>query len=287
MKINPISFFLLIIGANVALSTAAKPKTGSSIKWVDAPWDIRYFIFINSEKNMKIDIDVSKKFNAQDGKKGKNYIYLDAPELLSSINKNIPTKTTSIASASILFDDKGKVRNEEYSLRKYTGKLSNFGDFVLAEQSSKKKPYWFASWGPSLPGDIQLSPALCSTTDSHRYSNDWDKSGASGNVGCREWAAQLYAKKPYINVTNYSKKGNFIGQLVGWARFEDRPTPVIGMQGNQWLCLYECPAGEQPGVIPDIQKWTRKYGFPMPVQPVKQPLYPDKDYDDINELWIR
>lgn len=139
MKIKPyILFFLLTIGTNFASSMPAKSEKSPSLKWLDAPWDIRYFIFINSEKHMKIDMSASENFNAKDGKNGQSYIYLDAKELLFSIKKTIPTKTVSIAKASIVFNNKGEVLNEEYPLHRFTGKLSILGSFVLVEQSSKK-----------------------------------------------------------------------------------------------------------------------------------------------------
>jgi hypothetical protein len=85
---------------------------------------------------------------------------------------------------------------------------------------------------------------------------------------------------PYIDVTTYTKRGNFIGQFVGWSRFEDGPKPIIGMNGKTWLCLHECPAGERPGLITDMKAWTRKHGYPMPIPPEYQPEYPNRNYQD-------
>lgn len=83
--------------------------------------------------------------------------------------------------------------------------------------------------------------------------------------------------QPYINITTYiqpdkaalkkdpkAQPQTFIGDVLGWARFDDPPRPVIGKHGDYWLCLHECPDGEAPGIIPDIQAWTAKRGWPMP-----------------------
>lgn len=83
--------------------------------------------------------------------------------------------------------------------------------------------------------------------------------------------------QPYINVTTYiqpdkatlkkdpkAQPQTFIGDVLGWARFDDAPRPVIGKHGDYWLCLHECPEGDAPGIIPDIQAWTAKRGWPMP-----------------------
>jgi len=266
----------------------ATPVQRPSREWIDIPWNLRYVIFINAEKSMKMDMDISRRFNAEDGKRGQDYVYLNVKELLPQIKKSVPSaKNPLIATAAIYFDSDGKILNQELPFSTFTAKRSSIDTLVLIKEGTDDKPYSFADWDQGIPGDITFSPAVCVITDTHRYSSHWKKTDSSGNVGCREWTAQLYRKEPYIDVTTYSKKGNFIGEVVGWARFEDGPTPIIGMQGKQWLCLHECPAGEQPGVIADIRAWTRKHGFPMPVPPPKQPLYPNQDFeDDLNEFWI-
>ena len=286
-----ISYYRILILLSALLADAAAAMSATeerrpSRKWIDIPWNLRYVMFINSEKNMKLDMDICRDFNAQDGKQGNDYVYLNAKELLRGSKKSVPTTNPLVATAAIYFDQSGKVLNQELQNLAFTAKRSSIDTLVLIREGTDDKPYAFADWDQGIPGDVSFSPAVCVTTDSHRYSKHWKKNDLSGNVGCREWTAQLYQKEPYIGVTTYSKKGNFIGEVVGWARFEDGPTPIIGMQGKQWLCLHECPAGEQPGVIPDMKAWTSKHGFPMPVRPPKQPRYPNEDYkDDLNEFW--
>ena len=232
---------------------------------------------------MAEQIDFAKDFNAADGKKGNNYIYLNGRELLNESKIIFPTHAGSIAIAPMTFDSGGRVLNMQH----FAAKLSNIDRFVLTRPDQpKSKPYAFGDWNQGIPGDASFSPAFCTTLDSHRYDAHWNRNDYRGNVGCREWTAQLYRpEQRYIDVTTYSRVGNFIGELTGWARFEDPLRPIIGMHGNQWLCLHECPAGEQPGVIPNIHEWTRKHNFPMPERPARQPVYPNANYkDDLNEF---
>jgi hypothetical protein len=290
MNRHSIAFVLLGL-----IATATGGKTSISVheldpsrEWQDIPWPLRYVLFVNSEKNMKDDVLASKRFNALDGKQGKDYVYHDIEELFAGTLTVVASKTIDIGTAVILFDQSGRVLNKDPIFERYIGKLSGIERFVLVSPDKlEAKPYGFGRWDQGIPGDVSFSPALCTTLDSHRYASHWKRNDYRGNVGCREWTAQLYRREqPYIDVTTYSKRGNFIGELVGWARFEDRPRPVIGMQGKQWLCLHECPAGEKPGVIPDIRAWTLKHNFPMPERPARQPVYPNANYkDDLNEFW--
>jgi hypothetical protein len=166
--------------------------------------------------------------------------------------------------------------------------------------------YRFAEWFKfetftSSSGE-KLSPTLCHFKQGFAENHD--------RVGCREWIWQLYRPaslidksgslpqhslndwQPYINVTTYvppdkltlkenpeAQVQTFIGEVLGWARFDDPVRPVIGKHGDYWLCLHECPDGETPGIIPDIQSWATKRGWPMP-KPVS--LVPDDRYRGSN-----
>ena len=284
--VQHLALFLMCV--NAAFATPTPGERRPSREWIEKKWELRYVLFIDSKKYMNMYIKESTESNENDRKKEGDDVYHDIFEFLPGIQKIIPTKKSDIATAAIFFDQNGNVLNQVAPFNGLVGKISNILSFVLIKKGgNESKPISFAEWNQGIPGDDSFSPALCTFIDILRYQNDWNKSNRRGNVGCREWTAQLYQKELYIDVTTYSKKGNFIGEVVGWARFEDGPTPIIGMQGKQWLCLHECPAGEQPGVIPDMQAWTRKHGFPMPVPPSKQPRYPNKDYeDDLNEFWL-
>jgi hypothetical protein len=254
--------------------------------WLDRPWEIRYVLFVDRDLGMRHRIQIAKRLNTEQVTLGKTHVYLDAEEMfkLSAIYA-IP-RADKLALVLIQFDAAGHANSANPRLGQYTGKRNLLDDLVLVRTGSHlEQPYYFARWSQGVPGAEHFSPAICAGDDSHRYDDDWSRDDYSGGFGCREWTAQLYSsEQPYIDVTSYSKRGNFIGEFVGWSRFSDPPKPVIGAQGKTWLCLHECPAGEKPGVIADIKAWTRKHGFPMPERPPKQPLYPNSDYkDDIEE----
>jgi hypothetical protein len=284
----PWLFTSLLCATSIASAAPMKKERNPSREWLDIPWDMRYVLFVNTKNHMAEYIDYATTFNASDGKDGNDYVYLDLKEMFSHTLTIVVTKTVPIANALIVFDKTGRVLNKAPQLSQFTAKLSNIDKFVLIQiEKPEAKPYSFGRWDQGIPGDSSFSPAFCTTLDSHRYASHWKRNDYRGNVGCREWTAQLYRpEQPYIDITTYSKRGNFIGELVGWARFEDRPRPVIGMQGKQWLCLHECPAGEKPGVIPNIRAWTRQHNFPMPERPARQPVYPNANFkDDLNEFW--
>ena len=285
--------FPLILCALACVASSAKANTVEtkqrpSRQWFDKSWSIRYVLFLNSKKHMATGIAIAKSMNALDGKHEEPMVYLEAQELFAKIIALRGSGSAPVAAVLISFDRNGRVMNKDPVLSPFMGKLSYINSLVLIRTSDPtSKPYAFADWDQGIPGDVSFSPAVCTTLDSHRYGPYWQSDDFRGNVGCREWTAQLYDPgQPYIDVTTYSKRGNFIGELVGWSRFEDPPKPVIGMHGKQWLCLHECPAGERPGVIADLRAWTRKHGYPMPERPPRQPLYPDSEYqDDLNEFW--
>ena len=278
----------LICTASAAQATSSAKERDPSREWRDVPWAIRYILFLNANKHMKENIVFGKKVNAADSIQNGSRLYLSVYELFVESTHVISAKSSDMATALFLFDQNGHVVNSSSLLSQFTGKLSQINNLVLIRtRDPTEKPYKIADWNQGMPGDTSFSPAVCTALDSFRYDTYWQARDPRGNVGCREWTAQLYDPgQPYIDVTTYSKRGNFIGELVGWSRFEDPPKPVIGMQGKQWLCLHECPAGERPGVIADLRAWTRKHGYPMPERPPRQPLYPDSEYqDDLNEFW--
>lgn len=269
------------------LSAHAAGIAPASRTWLDRPWEVRYVLFAEEAWSMQSEITVSQRLNAEQEVPGKERIYLHAAALFKpSITLAVPG-ARPIAVVLLAFDRTGRIVNQKGVLGRMSAKRDMLDTLVLINgNTSGETPYDFADWSQGIPGDVTFSPAVCSpSNDRYRYQNDWSINDPAGNFGCREWTSQLYARdQPYIDVTSYSPRGTFIGELVGWSRFEDPPKPVIGRHGTTWLCLHECPAGEKPGVIPDIKAWTAKHGYPMPERPRKQPLYPNADYqDDLNE----
>ncbi len=267
-----------------ALLAADRPS-GTRV-WLDRPWEIRYVLFVEEAWRMQSEITAGLKSNLEKAAPGNRNVYLHAAELFAPTIKLAVPGSETVAVVLLRFDRLGHVITKNRSLQKMTAKRNLLDDLVLIrDESPGGKPYYFADWSQGIPGDVGFSPAVCTLQDMRRYQDGWNIDGYSGNFGCREWTAQLYDRTaPYIDVTTYASHGNFIGEFVGWSRFEDPPKPVIGQQQQVWLCLHECPAGEKPGVIPDIKAWTRRHGYPMPERPPKQPLYPNADFqDDLNE----
>ncbi len=255
--------------------------------WLDRPWEIRYVLFGENAESKAIEIRGAKRRNAEKEVAGKEKIYLEAAALFTPTATLAVPGARAVAVVVLRFDKAGRVIARDGPLRRMSAKRNLLDDLVLiSEESPGGRPYLLAEWSQGIPGAAEFSPAVCDTMDTLRYEDGWDIDDYSGNFGCREWTAQLYDRHlPYIDVTSYAPDRTYIGEFVGWSRFEDPPKPVIGKQENTWLCLHECPGGEKPGVIPDIKAWAMKHGFPMPQRPPKQPLYPNADYlDDLNEF---
>jgi hypothetical protein len=211
------------------------------------------------------------------------------------------------------FDRNGKVLTANRSLQPLTGRQVLDGERVrvasLVAGEGKSGDYWFllGDWFEGFPsGDgKEFAPALChpnwddgryALNSSERYFHPERKfkrktvEESIGLFGCREWGYQLYHRpvafglqerpggRPYIDVTSYGgKRGEKtrIGDFLGWAGFDDPPRPVIGKHGKYWVCLHECPDGEKPGLIPDINAWVSKRGWPLP-KPM--PSFPDSRF---------
>lgn len=213
----------------------------------------------------------------------------------------------------IEFDRSGKVLTANRSLQPLTGRQALDSEKVrnasLVSGEGKPGDYWYplGNWFEGFPsGDgREFSPALChlhwddgryALNSSERYfhpEREFNRKAVEEDVGlfgCREWGYQLYHRpvafglqerpggRPYIDVTSYGgKRGEKtrIGDFLGWAGFDDPPRPVIGKHGKYWVCLHECPDGEKPGLIPDINAWVSKRGWPLP-KPM--PSFPDSRF---------
>ena len=118
-------------------------------------------------------------------------------------------------------------------------------------------------------------PAICSVATWTAYATNRDSTGNSsteGGFGCREWGCYLQSPSapPYIDITSYQNKVlTFVRLSAGDGL--TFPKPVIGKVLDTWLCLYDRPDNEAPGVIPDISVWAkaqlagscRQSGLPM------------------------
>lgn len=276
--------------ALVLLLGPSAPAMGiapTSNKWLERRWETRYVLFVEEASTMRSGIVQSRKFNVEQHARGKQKDYLSALALFELSATFVVPDARAIGVILLAFDQTGRIVNQNGVLGKMSAKLTRLYELDLVRnQTPEPDSYHFAYWSQGIPGDVTFSPAVCSSEDNRRYEPDWDVENYVGNVGCREWTAQLYDREqPYIDVTSYAARGPYIGAITGWSRFEDPPKPVIGKHGKVWLCLHECPGKEKPGVIPDIRAWTKKHGYPLPLRPSKQPQYPNADYlDDLNEF---
>ena len=284
-QISFLIFGLLLGISNTSLAGLPEAEEPSR-RWFNTPWEIRYLLFVNTQKRYAEAERLARQDNLSDGRNGKRNVYLDAKELIKAKLTFVTPKARSIALGLIVFNEHGEVISDDEELHKFTAKLSVLDSLVLVRKNAaEEKPYKLLYWSQGIPGEMSIGPSPCTMLDILRYDDRWKRGGYPGDFGCREWTAQLFNdQRPYIDVTTYTKRGNFIGEFVGWSRFKDAIKPVIGLNGKTWLCLYECPIGEQPGVIGDIKAWTRKHDYPVPTPPPYQPEYPNKNYkNDLEE----
>jgi hypothetical protein len=82
-------------------------------------------------------------------------------------------------------------------------------------------------------------------------------------------------KYPLIPVT-------YVRRFIGFSRYQDPPKPVIGNHKGTWVCFNDCPDGDAPGIIPDVQAWVAKHHWPMPRKPKSVREFMDKTPDQID-----
>jgi hypothetical protein len=266
-------------------TSLAGERRSRAYDWIEHPWQLRYFIYVDKADWMIRVNQLGKERNLPTHK-SKQSVYRDADEFLP------PAKIMKLASSSIgiivmKFSTSGRVLDANNPGIHFESRHTELGNLVLLKNGlgdASNKPYHFAYWW-ELPGKHFMSPAVCSGADSYRYKTNNPKNGHYiGGFGCREWSAQLQDDDhPYIDVTSYYDDYNIISDFVGWSGFENKPKPVIGKHMKTWVCLHECPNGEEPGIISNIGEWTKKHGFPMPVRPKRQPEFPDSMFKDIYE----
>lgn len=279
-------YIFAVLALMWAVPTAIKAQptdsnsSDRSLQWLDRPWKIRYVLFVEDERMMKSGTKISRQWNSEMEAGRTKALYRSADALFEPRSTFATPGADPLSAFLISFDKDGRV-TEPSRLITLIAKRNVLDHLLLVEANAPTaRPFRFARWSQGVPGDVTFSPAVCAGSDSDRYADDWNPDLGLGNFGCREWTAQLYKREqPYIEVTTYTRNGNFIGEFVGWSRFSDPPKPVIGQHGKTWFCLHECPAGEKPGAIPNIKAWAAKHGYPVPKRAPKQPLYPNRDYD--------
>ncbi|WP_228895566.1 hypothetical protein [Pseudoduganella aquatica] len=279
---------LLAIVASVA-NGAARAADGHSgaYEFSSRPWPLRYFLYIQDPDVIRAMNIKTAEWNVRVEKGLENHVYRDYEEFFPP-ERTIETPDGKLGIVLMTFSKTGILLTPGFNRFNFTAVVSNIGNLVLLKNGfndKNNKPYNFANWW-ELPGSHIMSPAVCDGTEGYRYKTDNPKdTNYVGGFGCREWSAQLQDDdRPYIDVTSYWEADFvIIDRLVGWSGFDSKPKPVIGKYVKNWVCLHECPNGEEPGIISNIEEWTKKHGFPMPVRPKRQPEFPDSMFKDIYE----
>lgn len=261
--------------------------------WIDRPWEARYFLFVDASDMWKSRQARAAKNNAAEGASYFWWYEFFDPVAIVAAKPSEFLGSQDFAVVAIEFDKQGFVTTKHSHKGLLRGRLNESLNITLsAGEEPNARLYKLGKWFTGL-GDVSIhwAPGLCSVgqqpdaaqvrSDTYLYGRLFKATEFSTTFGCREWAYQLYDdERPYIDVTSYVPKGktfehgSYIREFIGWARFGDKK-PVIGKHEDAWYCLYDCPGGERPGKIADIQAWAVRNGWAAPRPPTKAPAFPD------------
>lgn len=297
--------------------TPAWGEVGKLTKqWIERPWEYRYLLYVRDPYGWMHARESHVKDVNNDPVNAYEYsidlpVYFDpqwtltpkvpedeAPQLWPALN---------VVRLDVAKDR--KVAQRALNGDVLRARLNGHEDIVLTP--SDTDPAYVITFGEFFMGapeaaDPRYSPSICSTlhgdtvppgtTGRYAYRVK-DTDSPEGFFGCREWAAQLYDRdRPYIDVTSYemvedydkkpNKKGKYplkpatyIKPFIGFSRFSDPHKPVIGKYGEQWYCITDCPSGEAPGEIADIQAWAARFGWKPPQRPKNPRQFINKRVD--------
>lgn len=272
-------------------------RPGGSI-WIERPWSMRYFMYVESADGWDSTKKIATKFNARSSKKGAIRSHLGWEELFSPdhvIKLKVPDVQgkSNLAVVTMTFDQGGLVTSAHSHSKPLRGRINHLLELGLSEGDSPADRFYTLSYWFTGLGDISThwAPAYCSIdqqpdpvavrSDAYLYGKRFKPNDLAPLFGCREWAYQLYDNdRPYIDVTSYEPtvKGKpskpYIREFIGWARFGDSK-PVIGQHEGNWYCLHDCPDGDKPGLIPDIKSWAKRFDWFEPMPPTRVPTFPD------------
>ena len=264
------------------LAVAATEAPEADRVWIERPWEFRYFIAVREPHSFAISAEQGSKVLGDP----KAYQSFEAIFPLTATIRIQPEEVLSEGAISALvidFNEQGIVTSLHRGPKRLTGHLNRIYNITLAAGNNLGDPQFdLGKWYTGRSGeDAAFAPAICDLADiKERYKKGYKpQTTLEGNFGCREWGYYLKSPDhPYIDVTSYQKDGTYIRPFIGWGRFDVPPKPVIGKYENTWVCLHECPDGDQPGVILDIKAWAAKHGWPVPKRPKKAPMFTDKPY---------
>jgi hypothetical protein len=287
----------LLMGCAVAADVLATPtqeaKRDGRRTWIERPWEIRYFLHFEDADSWSSGRDRAKRDNA---KASTTYFrwkeFFDLSTTLTAKDSEVYGEQ-KFAVVSVEFDKQGFVTTANSHPAPLRGRLNQLRYLTLsAGEAPSDRVYplsiWFTGigdastdWAPGFCYTNQQPDAAQVKSSSYLYGSLYEVDESRATFGCREWAYQLYNdERPYIDVTSYVREGKvypkytYIRDFIGWARFGDKK-PVIGKHEKEWYCLHDCPAGDKPGLIPDIKVWATKNGWTVPKPPTKAPTFVD------------
>jgi hypothetical protein len=285
--------FALCIFASVAQAQSPARASPQESPWINRPWSLRYVLYITDQGGWESAQRVAKKINDEPRSKYFSWESFFSASAFIPIPKKIGTIEKGLTVVPIEFDQNGKVTTPHTSPTPLHGKLTNTLKISLVDGDADKHRQsilgvWFTGlgdvsthWAPALCDSNEQPDAAQIRSDGYLYGRLFKATPFSKTFGCREWAYQLYDNsRPYIDVTSYVPKdefyphGTYIRDFMGWARFGDKK-PIIGKHEATWYCLYDCPKGEAPGPIADIQAWASANGWRVPKRPAKSPTFVD------------
>lgn len=290
---------LMFAATAIFLSAAAfgGAPDETAVRWIERPWEYRYLLHVDQDDNWASVRRVFAKGLAKDpsksGRWGEPVAQNFDPQFALPLHDEYATRHLNVLRLDINQDRTLVQKNLKGDTLR--ARLNWLRYVVLTpqdEQPSYVIDFGFFFMGAQGASDPRYSPAICSLSfgDSTpvdgqgRYASKFDP-WRQGYFGCREWTAQLYDKdRPYIDVTSYEmipnddvpvKKGKkpllipvtYIRPFVGFSRFSDAPKPVIGNHKGQWYCITDCPAGDVPGPIADMNAWVARSGWTIPKKP--------------------
>lgn len=141
---------LLLLTILAGQSTASAGEPSPVTVWLDRPWEVRYILFVSDQSMFTHHISYTRKANAQALAHHEHY-YLDGAALLR------PRRffgMPALATALILFDSTGVVRQGDIGPQNWIGKRNLLDKVVLiGNTASKSAPYYLVDWDQGIPGD--------------------------------------------------------------------------------------------------------------------------------------
>lgn len=265
--------------------------------WLERPWELRYFLYVTPDWQRQQGFAKATNAERHRGTRRTSFMWREyfEPFAFFQFTDRWAQPGEGLSAVRIEFDKSGTVTSKHSLDTPLRGRIDTLLYMALSTGDDAGQPRfdlgrWFMGlgdvsthWAPGLCG-LKHVPSPFSLTDPYYlYGPKFTVNKYSQTFGCREWAYQLNDQnRPYIDITSYIPKqadpdgpGTYIHPTMGWSSFRDAPKPVIGKHEATWYCLHECPGGDPPGVIPDIQAWARKNGWNAPKPPTRIPVFPD------------